>query len=110
MNETIKKNRIYESDTFAEAAYKIYNFFEVNQSCTVRGFVVDEEKEEVTPKGKKILEMLEYHDTQDNIDTKGRRKRKKLPNSIGGYVASKIFRYEERILDKKIIYLIWRVQ
>jgi hypothetical protein len=89
---------------------KIYNSFEVNQSCTVKGFVIDEKNNDVIPKGKLVLEHIERLDVAEHFNKQGRRKRVKPANSIGDYVAGKIFCYEERIKDKKIIFLIWRKQ
>lgn len=103
--------RIYETDDYMTMAEKIYKDFEVNQSCTVKGFIVDEKRDEVIPKGKLVLDHIKLLDTDEHVGKSGlRRKRVKPVNSIGDYVAGKIFKWEERIKDRKIIYLIWRMQ
>jgi hypothetical protein len=108
MPSTTKVIRIYETDDYMEMAEKIYYHFEVNQSCTIKGFVFDEG--EPIPKGKLVLDHINNLDKTEHYDKRSRRKRVKLPNSIGDYVAGKIFKWDERIQDRKIIYLIWRVQ
>lgn len=102
--------RIYETDDYLTMAEKIYYHFEVNQSCTIKGFIIDEG--EPIPKGKMVLEQINNLDRFENYDKsyRPRRKRVKPPNSIGDFVAGKIFKWEERIHDRKIIYLIWRMQ
>jgi hypothetical protein len=100
--------RIYETDDYLTIGDKVYNSFEVNQSCTVKGFILD--GEDVIPKGKLVLQHIERLDVAEHYNKQGRRKRVKPANSIGDYVAGKIFCYEERIKDKKIIFLIWRKQ
>ena len=101
--------RILEIDDYLTMATKIYFNFEVNQSCTVRGFIKFEDGD-VKPKGEMVLDQIRLFDTADNVDKHGRRKRKKVENSIGDFVASKIFCFDKRIHDKKIIYQIWRKQ
>lgn len=108
MPSLTKTIRIYETDDYMTMADKIYNSFEVNQSCTVRGFIVD--RNDVIPKGRLVLDHIDKMDKFDHLDKQSRRKRVKPPNSIGDFVAGKIFKWEERIQDRKIIYLIWRMQ
>ena len=108
MSSLTKAVRLYETDDYMTMADKIYNSFEVNQSCTVKGFILDEG--EPIPKGKMVLDHINLLDRSEHYDKHSRRKRVKPPNSIGDFVAGKIFKYEERIQDRKIIYLIWRMQ
>lgn len=103
--------RLYETDDYLTMAQKIYDTFDVNHSCTIKGLVVDRDTQEVFPKGELVLEQINKLDIAENYDKRGkRRKRVKPKDSIGDFVAGKIFKYEKRIKDKKIIYLIWRIQ
>lgn len=104
----MEKMRIYPTDDYLTIADKIFFNFDVNHSCTVKGFVIDGES--VVPKGKMVLEQLEKLDLAENCDKNKRRKRKKPTNSIGDFVSGKIWRWEERIQDGKIVFLIWRMQ
>lgn len=120
-NESIEKIkeengyvRILPEDNYVDVAQKIFNHFKLNQSCIVFGFVKDEEKKQLYDKGNMVLELLrEYdakHNTTNNGDGRIRRKRKIIPNSIGGYVAQKIFCYEQVVHDGIPKTRIWRVQ
>lgn len=102
------KKRVLLNDTAYDTAYKIYTFFVVNQSCNVRGMVLVDD--EPVPKGEIVLKELQALDTFDNVNSLNRRKRVKPANSIGDYVAQKMFIWEMRIQDKKPIYTIWRKQ
>ena len=103
-----KQVRINDSDDYITMAEKIYHHFQLNQSCTIRGIaIVDKDP---YPKGKMVLYEIEQLDKKLNYKNGKRRKRVKPPNSVGDFIAGKIFRYEERIQDKKIVYLIWRKQ
>jgi hypothetical protein len=103
--------RILETDDYITMAQKIYETFDVHHSCTIKGLVLDRDKEVYIPKGELVLEQINRLDIAENYDKFGRRRRRVKPvNSIGDYVAGKIFKYEQRIKDKKVIYLIWRVQ
>ena len=109
MPSLLKTIRLYETDDYMTMADKIYHSFEVNQSCTVKGFVICEDNEPI-PKGKMVLDHIEGLDRAENYNSSKRRKRVKPPNSVGDFVAGKIFKWEERIHDRKIIILIWRMQ
>lgn len=109
MPSLTKAVRIYETDDYLTMAEKIYYHFEVNQSCTIKGFVIDENQEPI-PKGKMVLDQIDKLDRAENYGTNSRRKRVKPQNSIGDFVAGKIFKWEERTQDHKIIFLIWRLQ
>lgn len=105
--------RITAEMTAGEMADAIFYKFEINQSCLIKGFVMD--GEQLFPKGDVVLEMLERIDSKQNMMENGqasgmRRKRKKLPDSIGGYVAHKIFRFKKETIDREYRVTIWRVQ
>lgn len=105
--------RIYENDTIHDTAMKIYNGFEVNQSCTLpyaKAVEVlnivhqlywsdfgagDYGKATVREHGKRVSESA-------------KRKLEYLPDSIGGPVAHKIFRYV--IVGEREKIVIWRFQ
>lgn len=103
--------RIYAEDTHLEMARKIFDGFEVGQQCTVEGFVRDEENKKVWIKAEMVLDELRQIDTKENVvvSTTGKRarKRKVMGDSIGGYLAQKIFRFKKVAGDK---YSIWRFQ
>jgi len=103
--------RILETDDYLTMAKKIYESFDLHHSCTIKGLVLDRDKQEFIPKGELVLEHINRFDIAENFDKRGRRRKRVKPaNSIGDFVAGKIFKYEKRIKDKKIIYLIWRIQ
>ena len=100
--------KIENSMSAEKIAGIIFSEFEVNQSCTIYGW------QETLPKGLITVEWLRKLDVLENWeackDGRMRRKRKLLPNSVGGYVASKIFKYHEDMRDGKLVYQIWRFQ
>lgn len=100
--------RIFETDTYGEMSNKIFYQFEVGQNCTIKGFVYDGEM--AFPKGELVIKCLEELDLHENVGTGNRRKRVKPPQSIGGFVAQKIFRWDKTTRDGKPIYSIWRMQ
>lgn len=102
------EKRILLTDGYEETAFKIYNNFVVNQNCTIRGMcLVDGDP---IPKGEMVIRKLDEYDKRDNIGSGNRRKRVKPENSIGDYIAQKMFTWEMRIQDKKPVYMIWRRQ
>ena len=110
------ESRVYETDNYIDTANKIFNHFEINQSCNVIGWTYITVLDEYKAKGELVLKELEDMDRKQNFDKsrsdrRVRRRRVKLPNSIGDYVAQKIFRWK---IDKSSInkpkYAIWRVQ
>ena len=106
------KVRIFEEDTWKEMANKIYDDFEVFQNCSVNGFLYDAGGRPHI-KGELVCNELRRMDSLDNVREHGKRsirKSKRLPNSIGGFVAHKMFRYEKVEDDNQIKYRIWRVQ
>lgn len=100
--------RIFESDDYMEMAEKIWMHFKVNQNCTVKGFVHD--GDDIIPKGELVLKMLEQLDHRENVGKGNRRKRYKVDNSVGDFLAQKMFIWEKRVRDHQIYYLIWRRQ
>lgn len=92
-----------------DIAKDIYNNYKLHQSCSVVGI-----GEDIIPMGEKVLDGLRRLDTLENTyvgsDKRNRRKRVILPNTVGGYVAQKIFKWKQEIRNKKMIYTIWRVQ
>lgn len=103
------EKQIYDTDDAILTAQKIYFKMGVLESVAITGFHYEGIRLE--PKGDKVLEELRKLDIRDNVNPEAigrtpRRKRKILPNSIGGYVAQKIFRFKID-QDKTTI---WRVQ
>ena len=103
--------RILATDTIKEIASKIYYGFELHQSCGIDGFEMADG--DLVTKGSLVVRELTLLDLADNTEATGkkiRRKRVMMPNSIGGFVAQKIFRYEEREHLGTIRVTIWRIQ
>jgi len=101
--------RIYDTDDYAECARKIFYQFDVNQSCTIVGWV----DEEIKPKGQLILDEIARLDKAENFKSQGKkmiRRRKVAPDSIGDYVAGKIFRFKSQIQGNEVKFVIWRMQ
>ena len=102
-----------ETPHYAEIANEIFYKFAVNQSTAVRGFVHLGEELNPTPLGKMVIDHLELLDRRENIYQDGKRIRRRrviLPNTVGGAVAQKIFKYKWEIRGNKMIYTIWRIQ
>ena len=109
--------KIYDTDTVHEMARKIYYFFDVNASVSIKGFVKIEERMKLIPKGEAVIEQLKLFDEIDNIrekmNTRGIKKQRDYvypSNSIGGPNVQKQFRYESRIRDGEPFITIWRTQ
>lgn len=109
--------QIYDNDTWRQISKKIFELFEVNQSCSIYGYEII--GNEVYPKGELVVKELIRLDREENVCVsslgKNSRRRKILPDSIGGYVAHKIFRFKKFNINdeqtgKQIKYVIWRVQ
>lgn len=101
------------SMTTAEIAREIFYEFEINQSCTIGGFVTNPGNEEVKIRGEVVLECLRQLDVIENFGIEGkktRRKRVQLKDTIGGFVAQRIFKYKNEKRGDEIIYKIWRIQ
>ena len=109
--------QIYDTDTWKECADKIWSdSFEVNNSCSIYGIILL--KGEPFAKGELVVNELRRLDKEENVmvgaSGKNSRRRKVLPDSIGGYVAHKIFRFKELHTERNGVktrkYNIWRVQ
>lgn len=105
--------RVYESDSFDEMARKIYNNFEIGQSCSITGFLMN--ITDPVPKGLMVVQEIERMDKYNNMhcnsrDRKWRRRRVKPEDSIGDYTAQKQWRFKKTVIDNKIKYDIWRTQ
>lgn len=106
--------RVYESDSYDIIANKLYFKFELGQSCSICGFMM-EEGDEPVPKGEVVIRELERMDKFYNMqskarDGKWRRRRVKPVDTIGDYNAQKQWRFKKTITDNKIKYDIWRTQ
>lgn len=109
----IAENRIFDTDTYQEVADKMYHHFVINQSCSVKGFIWIGKRIETI--GDMVIKELTRLDKHENMitprDGRPRRKSVLIPNSVGGFVAQKIFRYkkpEKNDNDQK--YTFWRIQ
>lgn len=102
------------NDTIITMADKIFNHFLVTQSCTIRGFEKDVD-DNVELKGDRVLELLREMDRKQNYinHNKSRndaRRRRHIPkDSIGGYLAHKIFKFKHETLGTPCV-TIWRIQ
>lgn len=109
------ENRILAEDSIYEMARKIFNNFTIHQSCTIIGWIQDEKNKRAIPKGDLVIQELIEMDKKENCQTRPgdgriRRKRVMLPDTIGGYVAQKIFQYKRNIVDSEPRISIWRIQ
>ena len=99
--------------TSGQIADIIFERFTVMQSCKVTGFEYDVNGR-LKAKGELVCDKLwaldVYANTKVNGDRKEKRIKRKPPNSIGGYLADKIFRYKIDILKEDVKYTIWRIQ
>lgn len=103
--------QILETDTLEQIANKIYFHAEVLQSFTVKGLSIS--GEEVKPKGRIVLDEIQRIFDIETRKWEGhqfRRRRRTIRDSIGGYVAEKIFRWKIETIDSTIRYHIWRIQ
>ena len=97
-----------KNDNYEDIAYTIFHDFDINQSCSITGWVTMDNK--VFPLGELVIEHLRKLDNIENTTDGRSRKRKVLPDSIGGFVAQKIFRFKKVKDDNHFKYTIWRVQ
>lgn len=107
--------RVLIEDNVYTTANKIFNEFKVGQSCAVWGTVrvknIETGRDELVEKGKAVLNQLEEFDRLTNtVDCGRRRKKERLPNSIGGPLAQKIFIFKRSIENEDIKWTIWRRQ
>lgn len=100
--------RITEDMTPEEMTDAIYRHFEVGQSCAIRGMYGE------VALGQIVIDRIRDIDLNENTVLRAngqrRRKIKVWPNSVGGYVAHKIFKWAVVYNDKIPKYTIWRVQ
>lgn len=106
---------VLATDNAHQMAHKIFYNFKLNQSCTISGWIQFIDIQDVMPKGDYVIKLLEKLDTMVNCnksrsDGRMRRSRVKLPNTVGGFVAQKIFKWDVRIMDQIPRYTIWRIQ
>ena len=115
--------KVYADDTIEETARKIFEQFELFQSCTIEGYVminklgvitnIKEECDDSEERGKLVWERLRKLDQHKYAKLYGKkllRLRKKIPNSIGGFVAQPIFCHNRRKSDGVVKWAIWRHQ
>lgn len=102
-----------DEDDYLDIAIKIYNHFEVYQSCSVIGLVVDPTARAMHEKGKLVHDELVRLDALDNIKFHGDkliRKNKRPKDCIGGFTAHKQFRFQRANLGDDIKWTFWRIQ
>lgn len=103
---------IHQDMNIYEMAKIIFKEFELNQSCVIYGFIG--EGRDLKRKGEAVLEEVDRLDTAHNKADMGqgrmRRKRVVPQNTIGGYVAHKIWRFKHEIIDSNPKTSIWRIQ
>lgn len=98
-----------ETDSPKLIAQSIWYDMVVNQSCAILGVVIIDKRGHAL--GKLVCDELEKLDRIENYEKDGvRRKRTKPVNTIGGYLAQKIFKYKTQQIDNEIRYTIWRLQ
>lgn len=110
----MEESRVFDEDSSEDIARKIFKHFAVHQSCTISGFSRVNNETRLTPKGEVVLDYLRKMDAKANTqvppDGRPRRKRRILPNSIGGYIAQKIFTWKWETRDGMPYCTIWRYQ
>ena len=95
-------------DNYEDIAYTIFHEFKIEQSCGIVGWITV--RDEVKPLGELVVEELRKLDSIHNTSDGKRRHRKVLPDSIGGFVAQKIFKFKKVKDNNHYKYTIWRVQ
>lgn len=103
--------KIYDTEKPEDIARKIYEQFDVHQSCTIMGFYKGEE--DLIPKGKVVMDIIEMLYSLEFCRDKGGKQYRVYsykPNSVGGPIAHKIFTWDKKIINNEIRYTIWRVQ
>lgn len=107
---THEASRVYENDTVAEIASKIFNLFEVNQSCKVDGFI--EEFGYMEIRGELVMKEIDRLDKEMNYEPGGKRRKRrpKAENIVGGEWAHKMFRFQKTFPNNTVRYTIWRIQ
>lgn len=98
--------RIYDTDSIEEIASKIYNQFEVGQSCAIKGTII--RGDDILTKGELVLNHMQKLYSEEFMKPDGKtRKMKLMEHSIGGFLAHKIWKWTKKDLHK---YTIWRIQ
>lgn len=87
----------------------IFSEWEVNKSGTITGFITGPDGR-LEKKGEAVLRELERIDSLSNVNEHKRRKRVKPENTIGGYVAQKIWKYRHEVINNEPKTHIWRIQ
>jgi hypothetical protein len=104
--------KVLDTDSELDIASKIYERFEVLESCSVIGW--SRKPEYWLGKGEEVLAELRRMDADEHIKYMKNGKRARLnvykPESIGGPMAHKIFVWERTIVNNEPRYRIWRVQ
>jgi len=107
---------VQREDTVQASARKIFEHFEVGQSCTITGFVIMPD-DSIDEKGKLVCDELIRLDFVENFNRSGstrgngmRRRRIRPENSIGDYLRKKTFQWQRKIIDNQVRYTIWRIQ
>lgn len=105
--------RITLDDNYKVIGEKIFKYFALGQSCTLKGVIII--GNDVISKGDAVIKEIEEWDKYKNTypaqnGKQPRRKRVKPENSIGDYVAQKMFRYSKVTRDGKPVVIIWRMQ
>lgn len=105
--------KVYDTDSVYEIAHKIYYDFEVHMSCSIYGFMVDEDQMKMYAKGELVWKEIEKIDTNINVRDEGAKRRRNYKykkESIGGPIAQKIFTKDVKIIDNVPRWTIWRYQ
>lgn len=108
MNQKIGKD-----DYYVDIATRIYEHFDVLQSCSIYGHEFDD-CDVLHDKGELVIREITKMDRRDNTVPVTGEKRKRIKhrpkNSIGGWVAHKIFKYQKVVDDGVPKWNIWRYQ
>lgn len=93
-----------------EMAFVIFYHMEIMSSCKIMG--IEQHNGKWKPKGEIVCDLLWSYDRLHNVKTnsKDSRIKRKPSNSIGGYLADKIFRWKIDVLEDDVKYTIWRIQ
>lgn len=117
----LRMAKIYDTDTVRDISKKIFDMFEIHESCRVSGFVMDSKAKKLVPKGELVMKEIEFLDDLMNcrfVTIRGNKgdKEKKIRNykfkdkSVGGPISHKIFTFEVKVSNNEPVYTIWRYQ
>lgn len=106
---------VFDTDDVNETARKIFEYFDVNQSCKVVGFETIQGGA-LVKKGGLVINRLQllwnkhYGMLKPSGRSNGMKKKfRKKPNEIGGYDATKKFKFKwSEVTEYKVT--IWRIQ